>query len=120
MSATPLRARLDQAGLTVEQFAEIVGVDPKTVQRWLGGRTPYRRHRATIARALDTPEHVLWPDDVPAPTPAPEPAAAPAPSVFGEELVGFWAHSDGRGPGMPNLRTIVDGAHERIDVIDGG
>ncbi len=63
-----LRTAITRAGLTLEEFADIVQVDVKTVQRWLAGRTPYPRNRARVASALDTTEHALWPDAVPAPT----------------------------------------------------
>ena len=47
MAAGGFRAAFDRSGLTAEQFVEIVGVDPKTVQRRIAGRTtPYRRYRA--------------------------------------------------------------------------
>ncbi|MBV9363196.1 MAG: helix-turn-helix transcriptional regulator [Solirubrobacterales bacterium] len=53
MADTNLKDALRRAGMTPEEFAEVVGVDPKTVQRWVAGSTtPYPRHRATIARAL--------------------------------------------------------------------
>lgn len=71
MANEHLRAAITHAGLTLEEFADIVAVDIKTVQRWLGGRTPYPRHRASVAGALDTTEHALWPEAVP-------PPAAPA------------------------------------------
>ena len=61
MTHKTLQTRLQDADLTAEEFAEIVRVDPKTVQRWLAGRVPQRRHRAKITRALDTPQDVLWP-----------------------------------------------------------
>ena len=51
-----LRTAITHAGLTLEEFADIVQVDVKTVQRWLAGRTPYPRHRARVAGALDTTE----------------------------------------------------------------
>ncbi|MEV4093607.1 helix-turn-helix domain-containing protein [Streptosporangium saharense] len=36
-----LRSALVTAGITVRQLAEEVGVDPKTVERWVStGRTP--------------------------------------------------------------------------------
>jgi transcriptional regulator with XRE-family HTH domain len=60
-----LRTAITRAGLTLEEFADIVQVDVKTVQRWLAGRTaPYPRNRARVAGALDTTEHALWPNAV--------------------------------------------------------
>ena len=49
-----LRAALADTGETVESLAEQVGVDPKTVARWVNpGRLPHPRHRAAAAAALD-------------------------------------------------------------------
>ncbi len=75
MADTNLKNALRRAGLTPEEFAEIVRVDPKTVQRWVAGTTtPYPRHRATIARALDLTEHELWPDHAPPPAAGSDPS----------------------------------------------
>lgn len=57
-----LRAALLERGVTPTQLASTVGVDPKTVERWVGGRTPYRRHRHDIAAYLELDELYLWPD----------------------------------------------------------
>ena len=38
------------------------GVDPKTVQRWLGGRTPHARHRWAVSELLSEQETYLWPE----------------------------------------------------------
>jgi DNA-binding transcriptional regulator YiaG len=40
-----LRTAITGVGLSLEEFADIVQVDVKTVRRWLAGRTPYSRHR---------------------------------------------------------------------------
>lgn len=58
-----LRAALLQRGVTPDKLAEHIGVDPKTVERWIiKGREPYRRHRYTIAAFLGVEEVYLWPD----------------------------------------------------------
>ena len=58
-----LRAAMLQRGITPDKLAEHVGVDPKTVERWIvKGREPYRRHRYTIAAFLGMEEVYLWPD----------------------------------------------------------
>ena len=58
-----LRAAMLQRGVTPTKLAEHVGVDPKTVERWIvKGREPYRRHRYTIAAFLGMEEVYLWPD----------------------------------------------------------
>jgi transcriptional regulator with XRE-family HTH domain len=56
-----LRAALLQRGLTPAALGEEIGVDPKTVERWLGGRVPYRRLRYAVASRLELDEAYLWP-----------------------------------------------------------
>jgi hypothetical protein len=38
-----------------------LGVDPKTVGRWMAGRVPYPRSRAALAQLTGWPERDLWP-----------------------------------------------------------
>jgi hypothetical protein len=58
-----LRAAMLRRRITPDKLAEHVGVDPKTVERWIvKGREPYRRHRYTIAAFLGVEEVYLWPD----------------------------------------------------------
>lgn len=65
MANERLRAALLQHGLTPYALAEKLGVDHKTVERWIGGRNPYRRHRYAIATELGVDEVYLWPDALP-------------------------------------------------------
>ena len=61
MNETFCRALL-RAGLTEDDLAARLGVDPKTVRRWVEGRAmPYRRHRWALAALLSTAETDLWP-----------------------------------------------------------
>ncbi|MEC3994474.1 XRE family transcriptional regulator [Actinacidiphila sp. DG2A-62] len=58
-----LRAALLERGLTLDELATAIDVDPKTVERWVTtGRTPYRRHRYAVAAQLGLDETYLWPD----------------------------------------------------------
>lgn len=57
-----LRSALSTRGVTLEALAAHVGVDGKTVVRWLLGRTPHPRHRWTTAVLLREDETYLWPD----------------------------------------------------------
>jgi hypothetical protein len=50
-----------QAGLREDDLAARLGVDPKTVGRWLNGRIPYPHNRAAIADLLGAQESDLWP-----------------------------------------------------------
>ena len=56
-----LRTAMARRAITVEDAATCAEVDPKTVQRWLAGRTPHPRHRWALARLLDEDENYLWP-----------------------------------------------------------
>ena len=56
-----LRRALLRARLSDEDVAARLEVDPKTVRRWLEGRTPYLRHRWALAGMLDLDETDLWP-----------------------------------------------------------
>ena len=51
-----LRARLRE-----DDIAAHLGVDPKTVRRWLKGRVPYPQNRAAIADLVGVDEADLWP-----------------------------------------------------------
>jgi hypothetical protein len=57
-----LRAALLESGLTPYTLGDELGVDHKTVERWIAGRTPYRRHRYVVAIRLGKDEVYLWPD----------------------------------------------------------
>lgn len=69
----PLARALHGAGLGTVDVAARLGVDPKTVQRWLAGRVPYPRHRAALLQLTGWTVRDLWPQLV---RPAePDPAA---------------------------------------------
>jgi transcriptional regulator with XRE-family HTH domain len=57
-----LRSALAHKGLDQLSLASALQVDPKTVERWLAGRTPHPRSRRTIAELLGRPEVELWPN----------------------------------------------------------
>ena len=50
------------ARLRENDVAARLGVDPKTVRRWLNGRVPYPHNRSTIADLVGADEADLWPD----------------------------------------------------------
>jgi transcriptional regulator with XRE-family HTH domain len=58
----PLRRALLRARLREDDVAACLGVDPKTVRRWLNGRVPYPHNRAAIAELVGADEAELWPD----------------------------------------------------------
>jgi transcriptional regulator with XRE-family HTH domain len=57
-----LRQALFRAGLSEDAIAARLGVDPKTVRRWLEGRLPYPRLRWELACLLATDPGELWPE----------------------------------------------------------
>jgi phosphatidylserine/phosphatidylglycerophosphate/cardiolipin synthase-like enzyme len=56
-----LRRALADAHLTEAGVAARLGVDPKTVHRWVAGRVPYPRNRTRIASLVGWDEADLWP-----------------------------------------------------------
>ncbi|WAE73651.1 XRE family transcriptional regulator [Streptomonospora nanhaiensis] len=58
-----LRKALAAAQLTETDVAAHLGVDPKTVRRWLSGQRPYPRHRWALADLLQAGADDLWPQD---------------------------------------------------------
>ena len=58
----PLRRALLRARLREDDVASRLGVDPKTVRRWLNGRVPYPHNRAALADLVGADEADLWPD----------------------------------------------------------
>jgi hypothetical protein len=57
-----LRTSLLERGVTPADLAAELNVDPKSVERWISGRTPYRRHRYAVAARLGVDEAYLWPE----------------------------------------------------------
>lgn len=57
-----LRSTLRANGYTVADLADELGVDAKTVQRWVTqGRVPHRTTAHRAAKLLGVPAHWLWP-----------------------------------------------------------
>jgi transcriptional regulator with XRE-family HTH domain len=61
-----LRQAMADAKMTEQVLARRVGVDEKTVSRWVAqdGRIPHSRHRWAASEALGVDEAVLWPDAI--------------------------------------------------------
>ena len=110
MTPTGFRTRLAEAGLTAEEFAEIVQVDPKTVQRWVAGRVPQRRHRAKVARALDSSPDVLWPGATPGELA--DDASTP------QDVIASWGQAD--DDSAPDLAAFVGYGDGPVELLDGG
>ncbi|MFI2077015.1 helix-turn-helix domain-containing protein [Streptomyces triculaminicus] len=65
MANERLRSAIVARGMTVDQVAERIGVDPKTVDRWINhnGRKPYRRSQYALANLLGREVSYLWPEE---------------------------------------------------------
>lgn len=57
-----LRRALLQVRLREDDVAARLGVDPKTVRRWLNGRVPYASNRLALADLVGADEADLWPN----------------------------------------------------------
>lgn len=62
MTNEALRRALADARLRDVDVASRIGVDPKTVCRWIDGRVPLLRHRWALADLVRRDESDLWPD----------------------------------------------------------
>jgi phosphatidylserine/phosphatidylglycerophosphate/cardiolipin synthase-like enzyme len=107
MANERLRSCLAAAALTTTDLAAHVGVDVKTVERWISkGRVPYRAHRTATATLLRTTEAYLWPDVLDDPR---------ATSTSRAELVTLYPH---RGAVPKDLwMQLIEAAQERIDIL---
>jgi transcriptional regulator with XRE-family HTH domain len=105
MANERLRSTLRASGYTEAGLADEVGVDPKTVQRWITrGRCP---HPATAVRAaglLKVPVTWLWPE-----------MDTREKGAGGGDVVGFYAHRSE----VPNVmfQELLTSARECIDVV---
>lgn len=64
MANERLRTAMAVAQVDLDAIVEATGVDPKTVQRWINGRTPNARHRSKLVPLVGEEETYLWPDVV--------------------------------------------------------
>jgi transcriptional regulator with XRE-family HTH domain len=98
----PLRRALAGARLREIDVAKTLGVDPKTVQRWLSGRLPHPRHRWGLADLLSLHEYDLWPHLAGVPT-------------IGPEIYATYPH---RGSVPREVwRQLYDRAQHQIDIL---
>ncbi|MDH3681545.1 MAG: XRE family transcriptional regulator [Acidimicrobiia bacterium] len=66
MANERLRDALNRTGRAPHDIASEVGVDPKTVERWVSqDRLPYPKHRSRVAAILRQSENYLWPKAMP-------------------------------------------------------
>jgi hypothetical protein len=105
MANERLRAAISAKGETIQSVAQHVGVDPKSVERWITtNRTPHRGHRWKAASFLGTDEVYLWP--------AVEKQAETA-SV--SELITYYPHR-GAVP-APLWPSLFEKATNQVDIL---
>jgi transcriptional regulator with XRE-family HTH domain len=75
-----LRAAIFSAGLSIDDVAERLDVDRKTVDRWVSGQRPYKRNQHAVAKLLALDPAYLWPAE----------SADQASALAGAELVSIW------------------------------
>lgn len=102
-----LRGAITNAGLSVQQLSERVGVDPKTIDRWIiSGRLPHRTNRQRIAAALRVDESYLWPDAL---------SDSQVRAASGAEIIDVYPN---RGAVPTALwASLIENARERVDVL---
>jgi transcriptional regulator with XRE-family HTH domain len=105
MANDRLRSTLRSTGFSESALAEELGVDPKTVQRWITkGRSPHRLTAIRAAKILDVPAEWLWPDLERADS-----------GIAGGEVVHFYPHR-AQVPRSVWLELVLS-AKRRVDFI---
>ena len=102
-----LRQALLESGVSNEDLAASLNVDPKTVQRWVSkGRTPYARTAHQVAKLLKVDVTYLWPELG---------KRRQATPVAGDEVIACYP---GRGA-IPEslLQDLLAGAERSIDIV---
>lgn len=56
-----LRAAIYSASLSADDVAKHLGIDRKTVDRWISGKRPYKRNQHSVAKLLGVDPGYLWP-----------------------------------------------------------
>lgn len=65
MANDRLRDAINRGGLSVDDVAQKIGLDPKSIERWITqDRVPYPKNRHAIAALLRESESYLWPSAV--------------------------------------------------------
>ncbi|MFF2786747.1 DUF5919 domain-containing protein [Streptomyces sp. NPDC058049] len=105
MANERLRASISASAATIQSVAVQVGVDPKTVERWITTeRTPHRTHRWKTATFLGVDEVYLWPS-----------IARQAETASASELVTYYPH---RGVVPVDLwSSLIDNAVSHVEVL---
>lgn len=105
-----LRAAMAAKKVSTSALAEHVGVDTKTVERWINrGRLPHRVNRELIAERLDADAAYLWPESE---------DTASLIRASQAELIGFYPSRAGLP--MDTWTMLIDKSVEAIDLLAFG
>ena len=98
-----LHDAIRESGKRLDDVAEEVGADPKTVGRWITtGRLPRPAVRAKVAQLVGVPEGVLWPE-------------APGVAHSTSELVAVYTTRRELPPAT--VAALLDTAERQIDIL---
>lgn len=107
MANDRLRDAISRGGHTVDAVADHIGVDPKSVERWITqDRIPYPKNRHSIAALLRESESYLWPSAV---------SDAKATAASGSEVVQVFPSRSAIPRDLWD--HLLDQATGRIDVL---
>jgi hypothetical protein len=85
-----LRDAILASGMEPTHLARKIGVDPKSVERWVTkGRIPHPRHRWKACQILEREESELWPDAIAPETDFPQNKSATPGTPFGLGVSGI-------------------------------
>ncbi|MEU8830801.1 XRE family transcriptional regulator [Streptomyces sp900116325] len=105
MANERLRAAISAKSETIQTLAQHVGVDPKTVERWITtDRTPHRGHRWKASSFLGIDEVYLWPT-----------VEKQAETASTSELITYYPH---RGAVPASLwPSLMDRATSHVEIL---
>ncbi|WP_156724719.1 XRE family transcriptional regulator [Streptomyces apocyni] len=105
MTNERLRAAISAKSETVQSLARHVGVDPKSVERWISAnRTPHRGHRWKAASVLGVDEVYLWPS-----------VEKRAETASTSELITYYPH---RGAVPASLwSSLIERATDHVEIL---
>lgn len=102
-----LRSAIATSGFTTTALSDELGVDPKTIERWVStDRLPHRSNRQALSAALRRDEEFLWPTAV---------SESRAQSASQAEFVAIHPNRGSVPPGT--WQTLLEGAEESIDLL---
>ncbi|MFD3329017.1 helix-turn-helix domain-containing protein [Streptomyces sp. NPDC058701] len=102
-----LRSALLAKGMTIQRLADTIGVNAKTVERWITqGKVPYRRHQYAVAAELGVSVTTLWDD---------ERAIESSTDLSKAEIVTIYPHRHMVPTGL--WREMYDRAQTSVDVL---